>query len=485
MRPIGPALLPKPDTALELPLPPAAEQGESGLGLSLTQVLFIVQAYWKYAAVLAVSIIALGGVLIKLLPKSYTATSTLKVNLDIKDPLAGENAQGNTQAMGYIPTEMQLMVSSEILLPVIDKLKLTEDKTYTAGYSGTPANLRYWIKERLIKDLEIEQGSQSSFLIYVTATARTPLRAAEIANAVADSYMEQERLRIDDPAADRARRYAGQLAELKSKVSVAEDQLTQFRQRTGITDPAVQKNVEMDALAALEQRLEASKIALHESQVRVTADPALNAESTAAHSRLQELRGVLYGEEAQLAQLRTTLGPAHPKVIELQAQITALKQRMDTELKMYTEGAVADNTSQQRLVQSLQRSVDDQRARVLSVGKLLDEGNKYVLELESAKSVYKRALDGYDQIMFAWRGHYTYVELVGRAEPPLKSTKPNKIKLFLMVMAAGLGIGAGVPLGYELFLNRRVRCRDDIERGLGVPVLIEMRYFAAVPASAA
>ena len=34
-----------------------------------------------------------------------------------------------------------------------------------------------------------------------------------------------------------------------------------------------------------------------------------------------------------------------------------------------------------------------------------------------------------------------------------------------------------VPLGYEL-LNRRIRCRDDVERDLGIPVLVE---FAAIP----
>ena len=33
-------------------------------------------------------------------------------------------------------------------------------------------------------------------------------------------------------------------------------------------------------------------------------------------------------------------------------------------------------------------------------------------------------------------------------------------------------LGLGIPLGYEL-LNRRVRCRDDLERHHGIPVLVE------------
>jgi capsular polysaccharide biosynthesis protein len=43
--------------------------------------------------------------------------------------------------------------------------------------------------------------------------------------------------------------------------------------------------------------------------------------------------------------------------------------------------------------------------------------------------------------------------------------------LILGCMAAFV-LGLGLPLGYELF-NRRVRCRDDVERHHGIPVLVE------------
>jgi uncharacterized protein involved in exopolysaccharide biosynthesis len=132
----------------------------------------------------------------------------------------------------------------------------------------------------------------------------------------------------------------------------------------------------------------------------------------------------------------------------------------------------------------LAAAVEEQRAKVLGVRKLQDEGTKFVLELESAQSVYKRALDGYDQIMFASGEHYTNVNFVSRALPAMKAIKPNKPKLALVGALAGLLIGLASPFGYELVFNRRVRCRDDFERGFGVPVLSEFHAIDFAPGSA-
>jgi succinoglycan biosynthesis transport protein ExoP len=446
------------------------EEEESGPGISATQIVLMLAAYWKAAAIIAVSVIVLGGVLIKLLPKSYTATATLKVDSDIKDPLAGtQNELLDSRGGGYIATEIQLMTSSAVLLPVIDQLHLISRKEYIAGFNGVPSaeNLRQWVKERLVKDLDIEQGSQGSLLINITATANAPILAADIANAVADTYLREERQRVDNPASERAKRYSEQVAELKDKVSAAAEQLAQFRQRTGIVDPTGAKNPETDALTTMENRLEDARNLRRQAEVKVQSEQA-KLETSGARSRIDGLRSQLAGQQSQMAQLRTTLGPQHPQAM------AATRQQIAAETQNNSVSAEADLAAAKELEQKLQQAVEQQRAKVLTTGQVLEEGNKYAMELESAQSVYKRALDGYDQIMFASAGHYTLVDLVSRAEPALKSTKPNKVKLFAMNILAALGLGLAVPLCYELFLNRRVRCRDDLERAFKVPVLIEL-----------
>jgi polysaccharide biosynthesis transport protein len=448
--------------------------------VSPQQIIAVLWAYRKQSIIIILSLLALSVVAIKLLPKSYQATATLMVNTDIHDPLAGKDATG--LAGGYIPTEIQLMQSPEVLLPVIDQLNLTSIKEYTAGYRGlsktngnsdsNDASLRDWVRQKLQKDLQIDQGSQGSLLINISASAREPFRAAQIANTIADVYMGQQKQRLEDPAVQRAKRYAEQLSELKQKVNTAQDQVAAFRQRTGVVDLSAQRSVESEVLGNMEHRLDDAQNLRRNAEVKSGGHQSVSS-GVMQSPMINGLKAQLAAQEVRLAQLTSTLGGQHPKVLELQANIDANKRAIANELNTYSSSATEDVAAAREFERKLEAAIEVQRAKVLAIRARQDEGNKAMLELESAQAVYKRALDGYDEIMFASAGKYNYVNLVSRAAIPLQSNKPNKLKLLIMALMLSLAAGVAVPAAYELFLNRRIRCMEDLERSFGVPVLIE------------
>jgi len=252
--------------------------------------------------------------------------------------------------------------------------------------------------------------------------------------------------------------------------------VTAFRQKAGVTDTALQnKNVEADLLASLETRLQEAQNARRAAEVRAAEDQKVTS-GAAASVTIQGVKAQLNLEKAQLAQLRATMGVQHPKVIELQNQIDANQRILDSEFNNYSAGASSDLAAARQLEAKLQAAVTEQRTKALAISRTQDEGTKYQLELESAQSVYKRALDGYDRIMFASGTHD--MDLVSRAVPQLNATKPDKIKLLLMGLAVGILAGILGPMGYELLINRRIRCRDDFERTFSIPVLME---FDSIP----
>jgi succinoglycan biosynthesis transport protein ExoP len=471
-----------PGTALAVPLPEphlaVIPEQFSHAGISLPQILSILRAYWKQSLAIALCITVLSAIGIKFLPKTYTATATLIVNSDTKDPLAGRDFPVEMLA-SYVATQTELMQSPVVLLPVVDRLKLTEDRSFTDGFSGDPDALREYVERNLTISLYIETG-RGGQLLYVNASAKTAAKAADIANAVADVYIEQDRRRLDDPAGERAQRYAEELAELRAKATAAQDKVTAFRKQFGINDiTAAPTDSEVQNLDNLQQRLLETQnlrrsLEAKESGQQSSADEAL------ASRTVQDLKTLLSTQMSQLAQLSATYGPQHPKVRELNAQISLTRESLASETHTLSDNTATELARTKELEQKYSRAVTEQQAKVASLRQAQDEGGKLLLELESAKSVYKHALDGYDQIMFAAVANHTNVGFVSRAVAPIKASRPNKVKLMLLALVAGIGLGVAIPAVYELFFHRRLRCRDDMERGFGIAVLAQLESVPAL-----
>jgi polysaccharide biosynthesis transport protein len=450
------------------PAAPLVPMQYTQAGVTYPQVLAIARAHSKLSIFIALALIATTFVAVKLSPKSYTAQATVLVNYETNDP----NRQVPAELFAsYMLTQMELIQSREVLTAVIDKLGLTHDPEFVPPVINGVATPTDLAESSLRHALDIEQGKGIE-LLYVSATSKDRNKAAVIANAVIDAYQARERDRLRDPGGGRAYEYSQQLSELKAKVGVAEANMADFRQRTGLADVSAQNDVETQALTSLEQQLLQAQNQRREIESKNSGDQALSA-SVLGSALIQSLKTQLATQQSQLAQLSATLGPEHPKVQELQSQIAATKRSLNQEVQTFSNGSTADVATARQLEDKMRAAVDAQRAKLVTVRKMQDEGQKLQLELESSQNVYKRALDGYDQIMFA------SASVVSRAKPPIESTKPNKVLLmaigtFLALLVAVLG-----PLGYELLFNRRLRCREDVEREFGIPVLAEFDRIAS------
>src|SRR5258708_37232033 len=103
----------------------------------------MVRAHWRPSVVILLSVTVLAAVVVKFLPKSYTATTTLIVNSENKNPLAGQLYPLDPMAaMKYVAPRKELMLSPVTLLPVGGRLKLPEDKEFSAGVSATGTDSR-------------------------------------------------------------------------------------------------------------------------------------------------------------------------------------------------------------------------------------------------------------------------------------------------------------------------------------------------------
>lgn len=445
---------------------PFPEEEVQGSGFTIMQVVNMVWAHAWISAGLFVLLAALSYLAIKSLPKSYNATAALIVHADDVDPLAGRNFSIG-QAGTFFPTQVELINNIVMLQPVVERLKLYEDQEFTGGFVGDSKALNDVVVSNLRQKLEVKPGAGSQ-LLYISVTARDPEKAAAITNAVADEYLRQSNERTNAPAAARAGRYGEQLAQLKSNVDEAAARVAEFRQRhrlANLGQTGGGAGLDEEALADLQKNLllaQSARRQLENRSLDARADGVLvqqTPEETALRQRLDDL-------QAELVKQSATLGPRHPRIVQLETEIAALRQ----EINAGTQKALAVARD---LENRYQAELAAAQRRVLQQREVEDQGAKLVLEQKLAEEAYAQALRGLDEVKFASEGNYQDVTLVSRAEPPVKPSKPNKMKLFAAALAASLAMALGGPFAYELLLNRRIRCRDDLERSFRIVTLAE------------
>ena len=439
-----------------------AEYAQSSLNWG--QLAAIMRANRRSATIIALTVLAATLLIVWMLPKSYMAVATVMVNFESSD--GARQAPPDLYA-SYLSTQVQLLQSREVLDETINRLELTKDPEFTTGFSDNGVStLQAFVEKKLAAALTVELGKGSQ-LIYVTVTSKDRKQVANIANMIVEEYQSLTQGGGNDPTSRRAREYSEQLTDLKNKVTVAEEHMADFRQRTGVTDIAAANDGETQNMAALEAQL------LQAQNQRRTAESRTAAQQDASDQAMsstvvQGLKNQLSTLQAQLAQLSSTLGPKHPRVLELQSQISSTRHSLDHEIQALSQNTTGEVSSAAELEAKLRHAVDDQRAHLLKIRAMQDEGQKLQLELESAQQVYKRALDGYDQSLFAT------ASLSSRAVPPIEASKPNKPTLAIVGALVALFLGMAGPVIYELLFHRRLHSRADIERELGLPVLAEL-----------
>jgi succinoglycan biosynthesis transport protein ExoP len=468
------AALPEPNLA-------SIPEQDSQQGLSVAQLSAILLAYWKQIILITVLSACLAAGVIKILPKTYTATATLIVNSDVKDPLAGRDFPVE-MINNYVSTQIELMTSPIVLLPVLHQLNLMSDKNFSGGLVGSSDAIQAAVQKNLAAAINVERGTGGQ-LLYVSASAKSAAKAAAISNAVADVYIDQDRHRLNDPATERAQRYTEELAELREKASIAQEKVTAFGKANGIDDMSSgSAGLEAQALEVLHQHLLETQNLRRSLEAKQVGLPSLDGANGTTTTVLNS-KTLLDSQLAQLAQLSSIYGPQHPKIVELNAQIALTRQAVADEKHALSANSESQLVQTKELEHKYEQAIAEQEAKVAKVRQAQAEGSKLLLELDSAKAVYKQALDGFDQIMFQAVASHTNVSVVSRAVPPLRPSKPNKMKMMLGALVASIGLGFAIPLGHGLFVARRLRCRDDVERDFGIAVLAQLDVVPALAAA--
>jgi uncharacterized protein involved in exopolysaccharide biosynthesis len=247
----------------------------------------------------------------------------------------------------------------------------------------------------------VKRGERS-FLVDVTATARTPELAARIANAVVKAFMAEDAATRADAGRRLTSELDGRLAALRERLNASEVKVENFRAANGLL-------VTGDKLVS-EQRLEEAVTELGASQNRLAravarVDQLEKAKrdigSVGALTATEDIRTLSYlierlsAARENLADLRLNLGPRHPALTSAQSRVDEIERRIKSELdrireasKVEVERARGEQRAISRTVAELSAEVSKARKSQIELGALEQEvkANRDLLAAFEARS---------------------------------------------------------------------------------------------------
>lgn len=438
--------------------------------MNILQLLLILKAHKKLIAFTLLTSVAIVGALSMLLPKTYTATSSLVFNVVDANPVSGQAMQSQLVA-GYLATQIDVVRSRTVALRVVDTLKLAHDpETRQAYQDATQAQvpMRDWLAARLTEKLSVKPANSSNVL-YVSYQADDPQRAARFANAFVAAYLQTHLALKTDPARQTAQWYNAQLAMLRNNLEGSQAKLSQYRQSKGIVSLDEKLDVETARLAELSSQVVAAQGMTYDS-LSLQKNASDTSASVVNNPVVQGLKGELAKSESQLSQLSEKLGANHPEYQRAEAEVASLRDKLANESRVARQSLANNlNVSRQR-EGALRASLAAQKSRVLALNAERDVGAVLAHEVESAQRIYDQALERFSQVQMEGHAGQTEVALLATAVAPLAATSPNLRLNAALAALFGLLLGIGLALIREM-LNRRVRSEYDVLTVLDVPVL--------------
>ncbi|BAL23275.1 chain length determinant protein EpsF [Azoarcus sp. KH32C] len=440
--------------------------------MTLTQFLRILIARRRLicAVVVIVLAAALGASL--LLPKKYSSTVQLVVDVKTTDPILG-NGVPSPQVSSYIATQADIIGSDRVALRVVEMEGLDRMPLFQALWQDATdgaGDIRNWIAGVLGSKLDVKPSRESN-VISVTYTGYDPEFTAKIANAFARAYLETAVALKVEPA----RRYATWFNErtkgVRDELEAAQKRLSEYEQRNRIVSTDGRLDVETARLAELSSQLVQVQGLRAEARSRANQAGAGDALPEVMQNPLiANLKADLARREAEQDQLRGRLGPNHPEVAKQAAAIQTLRQRVSAE----TQRVAASLGTQDRVnvarEAEVSGAVEAQKARVLQLKQHNDQIAVLQRDVESAQKAYDQVTQRLAATSLESQTQQTDVAILTPGEVPIWPTGPRLLIKLALALVVGVVLGGGTALVLELG-DLRVRGEDDLVRLPDMPVL--------------
>ena len=491
----------------------------SGGRLDLRNLWLVLRWRVRLVAVTTLATVALMVCALVILPPKYKATTIVLV--DPRQPQVTKTEavlSGIGADVAAVESQVELIASSALAGKVIGSLKLANDPELASpstlerimdsvltllgrdpdAFEKTRANR---IIDRFQRNLTVRRRGLT-YVLEISYLAKEPAKAAEIANAVAEAYLDDQRSAKGEITARASDWLGDRITEMRERVRRSEEAVAAYRSTHNLVDVTqgnklINRQVEdltlQIALARSRTADARARLERVQQAAQRNGDPATLSEALQSQV-IANLRSQ-YAEAARLeAEYSTIYGNKHPGLIAVRAQVADLRRQIESEIGRIRAGV----QNEYQTAVSREAALEAELVKLKQQSAAISEADVKLRELEreaqANRGLFEQFLGRVKETSEQQTLQIADARVVAPALPPLKPDRPGTLLLIAIAACGGLILGVVIALILEE-TRRGFRSLREVSQLLSLPGLgmlprqaenastARHRRLAAVPAS--
>lgn len=498
------------------PYPPATATDPTSGTMSVLQLRAFFGREWRLIALATFVLTLLGIAYVASSPSRYTALTDMIIDTKrvtwVQSEMSSES-RGTDDSL--VESEIETTKSEKVAGAVVKRLNLTSDPEFVGSGPGLKHRVVAFFRSQLASLPGLESLAETndkpskgelvqsaidtlegnlrvirlghSYHEQISYTSLDPVKAAKIANAFADAYIEDQ-LDAKFEATRRASQWLQQrLGELRQQATDAYKAVQDFKSANNIiigSDGQLTSEVELNQLGI---SLAKARADTSQAQAKLDRITRVLQERTAFNPKnlnipdpvvtdalsspvITKLRQQFLEDQNKVGEWSAKYGANHMAVQNLRSDMATIQQSIWDEISRIGESY----KSEYQIAKNQEDAIDRQMTTVFNKSASTRQAQVRLKELETAATSYRNSyetfLSRFTQTVQQQSFPSTEARIVTDATPPRKPSSP-KVGLTLG-LAAVCGLAFGIMCGIAREqMDRQIHTREQLERILGTTCL--------------
>jgi succinoglycan biosynthesis transport protein ExoP len=440
----------------------------------LTHYLWLLRRYWWRILAFVAFTMAATLIISKRVKPIYESTATIDIDRRIPSAIIGQEANQTStyDADQFLATQVKLVQSDSVLRPVVDKFNLRneagEKRTTSAGVEFPDAA----DEPIVLRNLRVARPP-TTYLMLVSYRSERPRLAADVANAIAESYIQHTYNNRFKSSASLAAFMEQQLDGLRAKMERSGGALAQFERELNVINPEEKTNILSARLLQLNTEYtnaEADRIRKEAAFGSVKSGSLEAAHVSSQGDSLKKISERLQEAQQKFATVRTHFGPTHPEFKKAAAQVAEIDSQLAQTRSDIAERIEIEYNEATNRETMFRQSVDETKAQFDRLNSRSFEYQSLKREAEADKKLYEELVRKIKEAGINSGFQSGSIRVADAARPTSKAVFPN-IRLNLVLAAfLSLLIAVGTVVTTDA-LNNTVREPEQVAQSMDTEVV--------------